>query len=183
MHFINESTISSADCDTLIDYFKNKKEEGRAFPGMCGDCEIDPKIKKSTDVHITQELHSFFSGLIQKSLDEYIERFPFCNYYSKWAILVDPLIQHYAPNDGFYAWHTERCGATKNQCNRHLVYMVYLNDVTDGGGTEFYHQNLVVQPVKGKVLIWPADWTYTHRGIPSPTQEKYIVTGWFEYME
>jgi hypothetical protein len=61
--------------------------------------------------------------------------------------------------------------------------MIYLNDVTDGGGTEFYHQNLIFQPVKGKALIWPSDWTYTHRGIPSPTQDKYILTGWFEYLE
>ena len=27
-------------------------------------------------------------------------------------------------------------------------------------------------------LIWPADWTFTHRGVPSPTQEKIITTGW-----
>ena len=56
--------------------------------------------------------------------------------------------------------------------------MTYLNDVTDAGGTEFCHQNLIVQPKKGLTLIWPADWTFTHRGVPSPTQEKIITTGW-----
>ncbi len=59
--------------------------------------------------------------------------------------------------------------------------MTYLNDVEDGGGTEFYHQNLIVKPRKGKTLIWPADWTHTHRGVTSPTQEKYVITGWFNY--
>ena len=60
--------------------------------------------------------------------------------------------------------------------------MTYLNDVTDGGETEFLHQGLKVQPQKGLTLIWPADWTHTHRGVASPTQEKAIVTGWFNYV-
>jgi hypothetical protein len=38
-----------------------------------------------------------------------------------------------------------------------------------------------VQPKKGLTLIWPADWTFTHRGVPSPTQEKIITTGWFNF--
>ena len=59
--------------------------------------------------------------------------------------------------------------------------MTYLNDVTDGGETEFFHQNLKITPEKGLTLIWGADWTFTHRGIPSPSQEKYIATGWFSF--
>jgi len=38
-----------------------------------------------------------------------------------------------------------------------------------------------VQPRKGLTLIWPADWTHHHRGVVSPTQEKYIITGWFSF--
>ena len=59
--------------------------------------------------------------------------------------------------------------------------MTYLNDVTHKGETEFFHQKIKIKPEKGLTLIWPTDWTFTHRGIPSPTEEKYIVTGWFEY--
>jgi hypothetical protein len=61
--------------------------------------------------------------------------------------------------------------------------MTYLNTVTDEGGTEWYHQNLKVNAEKGKTVIWPADWTFTHRGVPSPTQEKYIITGWFNFLD
>lgn len=59
--------------------------------------------------------------------------------------------------------------------------MTYLNDVTDEGGTQFLHQNVTVQPRKGLTVVWPADWTFFHRGIPSPTQEKRIITGWFNF--
>ena len=61
--------------------------------------------------------------------------------------------------------------------------MTYLNDISDRGGTAFFHQKLEVQPEKGLTLIWPADWTHTHRGVVSMTEEKYIITGWCVFKE
>jgi hypothetical protein len=58
--------------------------------------------------------------------------------------------------------------------------MTYLNDVPNGG-TEFYYQGLKSPAKKGLTLIWPADWTHTHRGIVDDKNEKYIVTGWYNY--
>ena len=58
-----------------------------------------------------------------------------------------------------------------------LVWMVYLNDVEDGG-TEFMYQKLKIPARKGLFLMWPSDFTHTHRGIISQTKEKYILTGW-----
>jgi hypothetical protein len=61
--------------------------------------------------------------------------------------------------------------------------MTYLNDVYKGGETEFFHQQFKVTPKKGLTLIWPADWTYTHRGIVAPVEEKIIVTGWWNFIK
>jgi hypothetical protein len=60
--------------------------------------------------------------------------------------------------------------------------MTYLNDVTDGGETEWKYQKLKIQPRKGLTVIWPTDWTHTHRGLPSKTQDKYIMTGWLNFI-
>jgi prolyl 4-hydroxylase len=60
--------------------------------------------------------------------------------------------------------------------------MTYLNGVDDEGGTDFYYQRLRMRAKKGATLIWPVDWTHMHRGVVSPTQEKYIVTGWFSFV-
>ena len=60
--------------------------------------------------------------------------------------------------------------------------MTYLNTVPDGG-TEFVYQNKVIQAVKSKTLIWPADWTHTHRSQISSTTEKYIITGWINTVD
>lgn len=59
--------------------------------------------------------------------------------------------------------------------------MIYLNTVENGGGTEFKYYNHVEKAEKGKLLIWPPDFTHTHRGLPSETEEKYILTGWYEF--
>ena len=90
-------------------------------------------------------------------------------------------LQHYAPNEGFFDWHCERSCHQSHQ--RALVFMTYLNDVNDGGETEWYHQKLKVKAVKGKTVIWPTDFTHLHRGITSPTEHKYIATGWFSFLD
>ena len=86
-------------------------------------------------------------------------------------------IQHYEISKGYPGLHYER---DKEVSTRQLVYMLYLNTVTDRGGTEFPFQNITTSAVKGNLIIWPADFTHPHRGIISDTQEKYIATGWVE---
>ena len=76
-------------------------------------------------------------------------------------------LQYYPPGGGYPNLHCERSGSTQPYINRHLVFMTYLNTVTDEGQTEWFYQNLKIQPEKGLTLIWPVDWTHTHRGIAS----------------
>ena len=58
--------------------------------------------------------------------------------------------------------------------------MVYLNDVKEGGETEFQYQKLRVKPKRGTVLIWPGGFTHLHRGNPPLSGDKYIATGWYQ---
>ena len=46
---------------------------------------------------------------------------------------------------------------------------------------EFYYQKIKCPAKNGLTLIWPADWTHTHRGVISKKEEKYIATGWITY--
>jgi hypothetical protein len=187
MNFIHESFIPDVSlCDTLISYYKERDAAGLTHNGYVireNEHKINEDFKKSKEVFISKELYDVVFKNLDVVTKEYIDKFPWCNHYAAWKVNKVPQIQYYGPNDGFYAWHTERTSRHTECCNRHLVYMIYLNDVTDGGGTEFVHQKTTMQPVKGKTLIWPTDWTYTHRGIPSPTQDKYILTGWYEFVE
>jgi hypothetical protein len=173
-------------CDDIIKFFKNSKNKQRGTVGRLGGAStIDPSQKDSTDVWFpwnNTQIGSEYNRELHLIFDKYIEIFPMCNNYAPWGMVENSNIQYYKPGQGFKVWHTERTGIHEPVSSRHLVFMTYLNDVTDGGETEFYHQKLKIKPKKGLTVIWPADWTYTHRGIVSPTQEKYIVTGWYNFI-
>jgi hypothetical protein len=80
---------------------------------------------------------------------------------------------------GYHVWHFE--ASNRESAGRLLAWTVYLNDVEEGGETEFLYQHKRVKPEKGTVCIFPASFTHTHRGNPPLSNTKYIVTGWYEY--
>lgn len=165
-------------CDRLIEYHSTSS----TGPGKVGDDLVIPSIKTSVDCHITdRDLFDEYWDSLKICRDLYIKKYNFCNSYAPWEIKQNINIQQYLPGMGFYGWHCERAQGSGLSSARHLVFMTYLNDVSDGGETEWYYQSLKVKPKKGLTLIWPVDWTFTHRGIPSNTQTKYIATGWFHY--
>jgi len=166
-------------CDKLINLHKSSNLKHK---GIYGQGKVNTKVKDSTDLGLSSgDEFNEYNTELQTVLDEYITVYPWCNAYAHFGILETVNIQHYKPGGAFHAWHTERAGGTHPGSTRHLAFMTYLNDVSDAGETEFLHQELKVKPEKGLTLIWPCDWTYTHRGVPSPTEDKYIITGWFSF--
>lgn len=65
---------------------------------------------------------------------------------------------------------------------RWVAFLVYLNDDFEGGETKFYNQDLIIQPKKGKVLVFPPLWLYPHAGLPVTKGEKYILTTYFHFL-
>lgn len=185
--FIGKFTLTDLDvCYKLIDFFENSSTKNQ---GACQDTQgnvlIDSTTKNCTDVILDTNEHLYWQYVNQLQIccEEYSKMFPYCNNYSPWRILEAINIQKYDPGQAFGAYHTERIGRQGIQASRHLVFMTYLNTVNTGGETEFYHQQSFIKPELGLTLIWPADWTHTHRGIPAPYEIKYIVTGWYNYVD
>lgn len=176
--FIRGWYIDHKICDDLIEYFNTSPSQ---VAGMITG-GVQEEKKKSTDVVLADEnLKIKYTLELQKVFNEYIKEYPMVDFYSPWGILESINIQRYHPKEGFYAWHTERTLPNCKESDRHIVFMTYLNDVNDGGETEFYHQNLKVKAEKGLTVIWPSDWTFTHRGCTSNSETKYIITGWTSY--
>jgi len=86
-------------------------------------------------------------------------------------------IQKTLPTEGYHIWHLEH-SSHKFDSKRAFVYSVYLNDVEEGGETEFLHFSKRVKPKAGRIVIWPAAFPYLHRGNPPLSGEKYILTSW-----
>ena len=77
-------------------------------------------------------------------------------------------------------WHCEVFPqAPHNEpLHRSLLFMFYLNDVSEGGHTEFFYQQRRIEPRRGRMVIAPAYFTHTHRGCTPVSGDKYILTSW-----
>ena len=65
---------------------------------------------------------------------------------------------------------------------RFLVFFVYLNTVAEGGETEFPTLDLQVSPECGTILVFPATWTFLHRGNVPISNDKYILGSYKHYV-
>ena len=105
----------------------------------------------------------------------YINEVSYLTNFSYISALV--LLQKTEPTQGYHMFHGENINW--NVSDRTLAWMVYLNDVEEGGETEWLYQQRKIKPTKGTVCIWPGSFTHLHRGNP-PMSEKYIATGWYQ---
>jgi|TARA_R110002012_G_scaffold312548_1_gene523373 prolyl 4-hydroxylase len=166
--FIEKYKVNKKICDDLLKYYKSNKEYKLPKPHIDNTTEAY-FFNPSRDKRII----NFFKTL-SKHVNEYVLKYDMQN---KVKTTMSNHIQHYSANTAYFNLHYER---SFHYRSRQLVYMLYLNTVKDKGGTEFPYQQKTFSAIKGDLLIWPAEFTHPHRGIVSPTEEKYIATGWFE---
>jgi len=172
--------IPSNICEELIQIFKDNEEH--QAPGVIGPpLRIDPDEKKSTELALHPDYNHLFFKEYRKYLEEVIhkygQKYPEVQHFDKFGMIESPQIQHYKPGEGFKIWHCER----ERKDNRCLVFMTFLNTVPEAG-THFKYQELTVPAEKGLTLIWPSDFTHTHKGQITKHHEKYILTGWLGYI-
>lgn len=80
----------------------------------------------------------------------------------------------------YWPIETERGG------QRSYTAMVFLNNVEEGGTTDFGHIGMSIEPRQGALLAWnnadpegvPNRWTL-HAGMPVKAGVKYIITKWY----
>lgn len=199
MDFIYEKLLAmtAEDCDLLIDLFE--KNPLLHTPGVTGNNQLNENIKKSTEVALTPDflndqhwgnLIETLLNTLKSGVDEYKDAYSWkennstvgINGIAPWRVNFTYNFQRYLPSEGYYNWHCEVPNSSYPCVNRMLTWMIYLNTVSDGG-TEFKFQNKIIQAEQGKLIIWPPYWTHYHRGIPSQTSNKYVITGWASFID
>ena len=184
-HFIGCWNLANNQlCNEIINFFENNKSLQK--PGSSG-MGLNPKIKKTTDVTIVpKDLEKPEFGIFKQYISELHKCF--LDYQNQWSFLKTMIkkvdipsfnIQKYSRGDHFASVHSER--TTLNTLHRLFAWMTYLNDVEDGGQTNFTHYGIKIKPEIGKTLIWPAEWTHAHTGEILKSGTKYIVTGWMHF--
>lgn len=170
--FMVERYIDTKVCDDIVKEFDSKTAQWtNSTRGYW--------LVSSNDMYPL--LMEQYKTQIQEVIGFYMETYADCFNGFAAMTMEEPFnIQKYTPGNHYSTWHCENNGHKAFE-KRVLAFMTYLNDVEDGGETEFLYSNVKSKPKKGKTLVWPAYFTHTHRGLPAKTEEKYIVTGWVQF--
>ena len=184
-HFIGCWNLENKKlCNEIINLFENNKN--LQIQGIT-DKGIDPKTKKTTDIPVSPndlkkpklEILKKYIGELHKCFLDYQNQWPFLKSMLKTVYVPSFNIQKYSRGDHFASLHSER--TSLDTLHRLFAWMTYLNDVDDGGQTNFGHYGIKIKPETGKTIIWPAEWTHAHTGEILKSGKKYIVTGWMHF--
>lgn len=176
------------DTESLIDYHRH--------------CEITvPDFGRRLDVvrdDVAVPLEFWANKFLNQNTCFYFDNISFENASRRWFEILAECVKHYVnefqnltnlelindapqvqktvPGQGYHAWHCENSVAAS--FDRVLTTMMYLNEDFDAGETEWLYLSRREKPKTGRVVIWPAGFTHTHRGNPPIGGNKYIATSW-----
>jgi hypothetical protein len=177
-------------CDHLVEQFDKAADLGmvcgrknelggesgyKVFKDDSTVFSYDMPLDTATNLNTVNVFQQYLQDCYLAYAEEYSASIGKTNQHSSYMYRV----QKTEIGQGYHVWHFE--ASSRETSERLLAWTAYLNDVEEGGETEFLYQHKRIKPEKGTVCIFPASFTHTHRGNPPLSNTKYIVTGWFEY--
>jgi len=183
-----DNLFTAAECQMFIDSFNRMERAGFTITRQKqGDRET---VKNDNQFYFSDYLSGMeldISDLApQRMLVErfwnvvypaYSEKYGVLNQMANMTIRLTK-IQKTEIGGGYHVWHNEDDGP--QFMRRVATFILYLNDVDEGGETEFLYYPKRVKAKQGRFIVWPAGFTHTHRGNPPLSNTKYIATGWIE---
>jgi hypothetical protein len=192
--YINNKSISKELCADIINLFENEenKYKGITISGL------NTNVKDTFDFvipHISkkwEKIYKFLNNEISINIIKYFNylnnNFDFTNpnqktdqvykFFEKKNFYYNFfLIQKYKAKEGKYIYHDDAQISTDLNKYRIITFLWYLNDVNEGGETCF-NGEFCVKPETGKLIFFPATWSYPHCGKMPISNDKYILTGW-----
>lgn len=190
--YSNPNSLSSELCKDIISKFEDSENryDGATLGGVnkevkhTKDLLLKTKDWDRITTTLRNELHHNLKIFIDKLSD--VEDFKSTNNHStipdfkiRFAnISVDNFMaQKYTAKQGRYVYHNDSMIEWDTKRKRFMTYLWYLNDVTEGGETAF-NGKYQVKPTTGKLILFPASWTFPHCGKMPLSSDKYIITGW-----
>jgi len=182
-----DNALDPKFCQDAIDYYESQVEQGYGVSRQLSD-NVSRLKKETTTVWFNQDqvhtrnnahLHQHILATIWKDcFPYYAEKYPVLEESAK-LFIYSMKIQKTEVGQGYHQWHYESSNAA--ECSRVLNVQIFLNDVEQGGETEFLSLATRVPPTQGTVLIYPCAFTHAHRGNPPLSNAKYIMNGWIEF--
>jgi hypothetical protein len=182
---VYENAFSPEYCKLVINHFDTMQKNGFTLNRM----QTGKQTIEVDDEHLACHSHeqinftpanlmTTFNGVFWTKYKEYSNKYSILttvgghnNYCFK--------VQKTDIGGGYHTWHCE--AHSRESCHRVLAWMVYLNDVAEGGETEFLYQHKRINAKQGTLVIFPSAFTHAHRGNPPLSNAKYVITGWVEF--
>ena len=151
-----DDVVEERFCNWLIEYLEQSEYLAPRRQNYLSDKQV--------------EMHNFspgeadyLSSLVGQCALNYIDNYPYLRSFPYMSSCV--MLQKTCPKEGYHAFHAE--DSTWNSQMRVLTWMVYLNDVDEGGETEFcIGEDIIKNPAKrGSVVCFPPNFLYPHRGV------------------
>lgn len=181
----NNFALSPDLCQEIITLFESSpdKSEGTTMGG------IQKNVKDTTDLKISKcklwkNIYECLENELMHNMQNYKSSINEKYAYDTNKIIdskfdITPfMIQRYIQNEGKYIYHNDFTIDYSKKKYRVISYLFYLNDVTEGGETEFFGGEVNIVPMCGKLILFPASWTFPHCGKMPISSNKYIITGW-----
>ena len=181
---IYDNYITEIECDNAIKFFEQQKKFQKTLDRK--SFENAKAVEKKDLQYFAQSnnLDVWWSELktiiinFDQAFKNYVQQTGADGVYDEEEFHFTQLkIQKTLPTEGYHIWHIEHGKGHDNE-PRAFVFSIYLNDVEEGGETEFLNFSKRVKPKKGRIVIWPAGFPYVHRGNTPLSGEKYIITSW-----
>jgi hypothetical protein len=184
---VYENVLPAGNCQQIIDFFEKCEKLGLTRNRQENDGVS--KLQKQDDslfIPMTSVLEIGGYDVVQvlgtlfwtHAYARYIDEYPALEQLSKQQIYTYK-VQRTQIGGGYHVWHPEQYDRLTS--DRVLAFTCYLNDVEEGGETEFLYYPKRVKATQGTFLIFPGGFTHTHRGNPPISNTKYIVTGWVQF--
>lgn len=179
--YITQKSLDENCCSEIIRLFEHstKTFKGTTLNG------VSENVKQSRDLHMMMDKDVFkdIDKLLYDQLNKHLYKYIEITNQHCFTLPVKEFtdsgfqIQKYVKNTGYYRYHNDESIRHTNNDYRILTYIWYLNNVEIGGETEF-GGNVKIKPETGKLVLFPASWTFPHCGLMPIDNDKYIVTGW-----
>jgi hypothetical protein len=182
---IYENVVPAEVCDELVDFFESCDKLGFTVSRQ-QETGVHKLQKHDNSLYVTRVMNlinyrtvnALANVFWEKVYAPYVDEFQVLTTVAQHKIF-EYKMQRTPVGGGYHVWHPEQ--GDKPTSARILVFTCYLNDVEEGGETEFLYYPKRVKPTKGTFLLHPGGFTHTHRGNPPLSNTKYIVTGWVEF--
>ena len=167
-------------CDDIVNLFESADVERRATSNNKPRLTQFNFTKKS---YLNEELHKTICQYLLSAVDHY--RFNIKSFYTfapKNLYFEHFRVKRYKSEDADqFDTHVD-VGSVSDEC-RYLSFMWYLNDVVDGGETEFAELDLKIQPEAGALIMFPPIWMFPHKGHLLNSGKKYLLSTYLLYPE